>query len=295
MLALCLLGSAACGGGSQYAVPTREEPPPTVGQPVAFDPATISTGRGEGWITLDPEGEWVVFDRHDPETWRQHTIYVARRQGDGWSVPIVAPFSGEHEDRGARFSPDGQRLIFSSNRPPEGKEPAGAHFDLWLVEHDGARWGEPRPLSAPVNSPRHDFHASIASDGTIYFSRYDGQDSELYRATPTGSTYAVESLGPPVNSRYEETDVYIDPDQRFLVFVRTEDPAGFGGDDLWVSFRTPTGWSKPRNLGPQVNSSAYEYGPWISVAEQALYFSSARSGNADLMRIPIARLPAFAP
>ena len=260
---------------------------------VLVAPGVLSTDGGEGWLTFDPSGEVAVFGRHENAGWNRHTIWVARRTASGWSAPVVAPFSGTYEDRGARFSPDGRRLIFSSMRPRPGATEARRDFDLWIVERRGDGWSEPALLPPPVSSEGNDFHASIASDGTIWFasSREGGAGrSDIYMArSSSGGTRVVERLGPPINTERSEPDVFIDPAQRYMILARTDDPSGLGGDDLFISTRTAAGgWSAPRNLGRGVNTTEYEYGPLISADGRTLYFTSHRGGNASLYRIPTA-------
>ena len=260
-----------------------------------FGPDIISTPEGESWITFDPAGTMAVFGRHRNSGWNRHTIHISRRDGNSWTAPQVAPFSGTFEDRGARFSPDGQRLIFSSNRPRPGQgETARQDFDLWVVERSGNAWSEPRLLPAPISSDANDFHASIASDGSIYFasSRPGGAGrSDLYVATFEGGSATVRRLGPSINTAYSEPDVYIDPAQRFLILARTDDPNGLGGDDLYISMRAPDGdWSAPGNLGTAVNTAEYEYGPSVSADGRTFYFTSHRGGQANLFEIPMSAL-----
>ena len=128
----------------------------------------------------------------------------------------------------------------------------------------------------------------MALDGTVYFAsdRERGLGrSDLYKATPGPSGYAVESLGPALNTERSEPDVFVDPQQRFIIFARTDDPKGYGGDDLWLSIQTEDGWSEPQNLGPEINSPEYEYGPALSADGRILYFTSHRDGDADLFEI----------
>lgn len=291
-----LLGSAAVLGsvtasGSGARPDSRQEGVTVVGAGV------ISTAAGESWITFDPTGELVVFGRHENAGWNRHTIHIARRTGDGWSAPAVAPFSGKYEDRGARFSPDGRRVVFSSNRPRPGGPEAGARrdFDLWVVERRGEGWSEPVRLPEPVSSDDNDFHASIARDGSIWFasSRPGGAGrSDIYvaRMSSTGR-YVVERLPAPVNTGYSEPDVFVDPDQRFLIIARTDDPKGRGGDDLYLVTRTPGGqWSEPENLGDVVNTKEYEYGPLVSADGRTFYFTSHRGTDANIYRLPISSL-----
>ena len=257
----------------------------------AVGPGVISTPEGESWITFDATGALAVFGRHANAGWNRHTIYVTRREGDTWSAPAVAPFSGTFEDRGARFSPDGRRLIFSSNRPRPGEgQAARTDFDLWIVERRGNAWAEPQLLPPPVSSDGNDFHASIASDGTIYFasSRPGGAGrSDLYIARRRGDMMVVEGLGPNINTAHSEPDVFVDPAQRFIIIARTDDPSGAGGDDLYISTQASGGeWSTPRNLGSAVNTAEYEYGPLVSADGSTLYFTSHRGGQANLYEIP---------
>jgi hypothetical protein len=48
---------------------------------------------------------------------------------------------------------------------------------------------------------------------------------------------------------------------------------GFGGYDLYVSYRTATGWTSPQNLGASINTPGNEMTPFMDV-NGTLYFSS---------------------
>lgn len=134
------------------------------------------------------------------------------------------PFSGEYADRGARFSVDGHVLFYTSNRPRGGQgNQALGHFDIWLLQLFEDGWGPPRPLPVPLNTEANEIHPSVARDGTVYFAsdREGGLGrSDLYKATPGPTGYAVESLGPVLNTERSEPDVFVDPEQRFVIFAR---------------------------------------------------------------------------
>jgi outer membrane protein OmpA-like peptidoglycan-associated protein len=57
----------------------------------------------------------------------------------------------------------------------------------------------------------------------------------------------------------------------------------YGDQDLYVSFLLGENrWSKPRSLGPRVNSPKVEYAPFIAPDNLTLFFSSnGHSGNGD--------------
>ena len=57
-----------------------------------------------------------------------------------------------------------------------------------------------------------------------------------------------------------------------LLYFSSNREGGFGGWDLYVAFKTSTGWSVPQNLGPVVNTPGDEVSPHLD--GKTLYFSS---------------------
>jgi hypothetical protein len=59
-------------------------------------------------------------------------------------------------------------------------------------------------------------------------------------------------------------------------------PAGYGGGDLYVSFRQTDGaWGEPIDLGPDVNSGMLDYCPTVTPDGRYLFFSRRRSDPPD--------------
>ena len=56
------------------------------------------------------------------------------------------------------------------------------------------------------------------------------------------------------------------------LYFASDRPGGFGGFDLYVSYKTPTGWSVPENLGDGVNTPGDEISPFV--LGTTLYFAS---------------------
>lgn len=255
----------------------------------AYPPVT--TEEGEGWISVNGDGDRMVFGRHRSEGWTNHVLLETVRTSSGWSDPQVLPFSGAFNDRGARFYPALDALLFSSDRPLDGAGEA-SDFNLWVAIHDGEEWIDPEPLDA-LNSDENDFHGSVSATGTIYFSssREGGRGgSDIYRAVLRATGYELEPLVGAVNTEYSEADVFVDPEETYIIFSRTDDPNGFGGDDLWISFLEGYEWDAPQNLGDVVNSSEHEYGSYVSRDGRTLYFTSHQDGDADIMTIPMSLL-----
>lgn len=202
------------------------------------------------------------------------------------------PFSGTYNDRAARFYPALDAMLFSSDRPVNESDTT-PDFNLWIAMHDGEEWLEPEALTS-INSDDNDFHGSVAEDGSIYFAsnRAGGAGkSDIYQAVLGRNGYEVRALNGMVNTEHSESDVFISPDSRFMIFSRTDDPNGQGGDDLWISFPTEKGWSEAKNLGAEVNSAEYEYGAMLSPSLLDLIYASHKDGMGNIVTIPMSKLP----
>jgi hypothetical protein len=94
------------------------------------------------------------------------------------------------------------------------------------------------------------------------------------------------NLGPVVNSEFGDFDSHVLPNGLSLVFA-SDRPGGSGLADLYVTTRNNVTdpWGSPTNLGPSVNSSAFELDPSLSEDELTLVFVSSRSGSSGFFDI----------
>jgi len=58
-----------------------------------------------------------------------------------------------------------------------------------------------------------------------------------------------------------------------ILFFSSDMPGGFGGMDIWVSFKKDSLWTQPENLGAEYNSAGNELFPYI-FRDSILYYSS---------------------
>ncbi|MBL6448915.1 PD40 domain-containing protein [Fulvivirga sp. 29W222] len=88
------------------------------------------------------------------------------------------------------------------------------------------------------------------------------------------------NLGTTINTSGYEISPYLSDDKKRLYFA-SNGHGGFGDADLFVSERlydSWTVWSKPRNLGPGINSSAFD--AYLTIgADSTVMFSSNREGG----------------
>jgi Tol biopolymer transport system component len=246
--------------------------------PVLFAPGKISTKHNERDAAFSPLGNEFFFSLRGPSF---YTIIMLKQEDNSWTEPEVAPFSGKYSDIEACFSPDGQRLYFASNRPLEGTgEPKD--YDIWFVQRQEKGWGEPQNIGSPINTPGDEYYPSFTKDGTIYYtaSYHDalgGEDLNYSKWINNQYTMPI-NLGDSINTKKGEFNACVSPEGSWIIFTSMGWGPGEGGGDLWISFQKSEGhWSRPRNLGNNINSPFLEYCPTLSPDKKYLFFASNRS------------------
>jgi WD40-like Beta Propeller Repeat len=147
-------------------------------------------------------------------------------------------------------------------------------WNLWFSHPDG----QLSVLPYPVNSDASECCSVPLTDGHFLFSSDRSGDWSIYEATITQDGYDVRPLAGDVNSAHGEWPSYVSPDGRLLLFssIRSE---GIGGDDIYVSQRTPDGWAPPCLLPSPVNQAGYEDGASI-VGTRLIWSSRTREGQS---------------
>lgn len=268
-------------------------------------PATVDGPGDEAWLTRSPDGQVILFGRHQPD-YSNHHIYMTRLVDGVWTEAVEAPFTGGKQATAPHFAPDGRSVLFIATWSPSGepREGSAREGNVWRVTWDGTNWGEPRMLPAPINSPATEIDAVEVNGGVIYFSSMraggaggppdytggnpaNGARPDLYRAAPDGAGgYRVEAL--PFNTERTESTLYVTPDESLIVFHRADDPRGLGEDDLFASRRQGDAWGPEIHLVADVNSHAYEYGPEVSADGSTLYFTTHRNPQAGIRAVNLA-------
>jgi Tol biopolymer transport system component len=272
----CLLALAAVGKTRDAAPPYASAQP--IIEPRVFAPGAISTGDFESHPAFTPDGRTLYYLKDNP-AFTFWTIVVSQWRGGRWGEPEVAPFSGRFSDADPFVTADGKKFFFISSRPVAGAsaDKPKDDLDIWVMERTSKGWGEPANLGAPVNSAGNEWYPTVAADGTIYFGsdRAGGKgQTDLYRCRFAEGKYAeAENLGDAVNTRFNEFEPYVAPDQSYLIFMAARQ-GGVGGSDLWVSYNRAGKWTEAKNLGDRVNTPGSEYSPKVSPDGKYFFYSS---------------------
>ncbi len=256
--------------------------------PEMVQPGVISTETNQTFPSIDPQDGSLWFSVYQRSFGRQ-IIMRAPWNGTSWDEPRVASFSAEG-DRAPRFNPDGSVLYFTSSRPVPASMALG-EMNIWRVRRTADGWGVPEVLPAPVNGEGRTIH-NVSTSRAIYLAsnRPGGAGrSDVYRVSLDGAGFGpAVPLGPTINDEHSQPDLYVSPDESWMILVITDHPSGLGGDDLYLVKREGERWGEPRNLGDIINSPEYEYGPSVSPDGTWLYYTSHRDGSANVWRVPLA-------
>lgn len=219
-----------------------------------------------------------------------------------YDVEPVANLNTKYDDFGATFFDDG--LLISSDRDT-GK--VSAYRGSWLYrpfvqtyfvqaemkdkDTKTFQYGWPIPFADKMNMNYHDGPVRLDGiDQTAYFTLYNTNEKKSNRRANTlntqiasmkrvGEQWSKPNVKLSMNSKeYSVAHPCVTPDGDKMFFA-SDIAGGFGGFDIYVCYNESGEWSKPINLGPEINTEGDEIYPFWGLDEN-LYFSS--DGQAGL-------------
>jgi hypothetical protein len=111
-----------------------------------------------------------------------------------------------------------------------------------------------------INAPENE-----AYNYDIYKSEWDGQEFLKAKALPS-----------EVNTNRYEADIFIAPDESYMIFCAKR-REGLGQGDLYISFKEKDGkWSKSKNMGARINTTEHELCPFVTSDGKYLLFTSKK-------------------
>lgn len=152
-------------------------------------------------------------------------LYVVEFSGGKFLKPIPLEVNSNYSENSASFSPDGEKIYFSSNRPG-----GFGGFDIYEIELVGkGKWSEPKNLGENVNSSFDEQCPYVLRDGmTLYFSSKGHQsegDFDIYVVTldDIGEWGEADKLGLPINSDSDDLFYRLSPDENRAVYYTLGD------------------------------------------------------------------------
>jgi hypothetical protein len=211
----------------------------------------------------------------------------------GEPVNLGPPINSPSREVSFFMSADGLEVYVSSERSG-----GLGYIDLWRSTREDADnpWG-PLVNVQEINSRYNESFPCLSADGlTLYFSDWYGGgwsaagdrpggvgSGDLWmctRASRNDPWGTPVNMGAPFNSGSSDMCPIISHDGLTFIFASTRS-GGRGNFDLWMSTRPAAegDWAAPVNMGPAVNSSAYDGDGCLSTDGLALFFCSDRPGG----------------
>ena len=253
----------------------NEVPPGTT--PVVFAPGKVSTteqfefgavfskSRNEFYYAVEING-------------KAETRFMKFENGS-WTSPVAILIHDVYSYNDPFLTPDEKMLFFISDRPLSGVGPK-KDYDIWYVERQSGKWSDPINAGTHINSAKNEYYISFISNGKMYFSSNTGAQTgtnnyDIYSSEFSGGKFQPSvKLAADVNSQHYEADVFVAPDESYLVFAANR-PGGLGSGDLFVSFRDANGnWTPARSLGNAINTETDDFCPYVSPDGKYLFYAS---------------------
>jgi peptidoglycan-associated lipoprotein len=208
------------------------------------------------------------------------------RNPEAYQVEELRDLNSKYDDFSPTFARDDFGVVYftSSREDAKGNKTHGAtgqsFTDIFESRLDKkSKWSMPVPVDN-LDSEFEDGTPDISSDyREIYFTRCEVGKREkkgckIMSATKNGNSWSdPKDLG-ILPDTVVAAHPAISPDGLTLYFV-SDISGGFGGKDIWYVTRNSKSdtWSKPKNAGPDINTSGNEEFPFVR-DDGTLYFAS---------------------
>ena len=219
---------------------------------------------------------------------------IKSTQFDSSLVNLGPNVNSRYVDTHPVISPNGRTLYFARQGHPENVGGSRDPQDVWystLVNGKNKTWSLAKNLGTPINTPDDpNGIASVSANGqsAIVINIYnrdgtvDPQGCSLSKRTRMGWTQPIkQDIKDFINLDKEHVDFFLSTSGKALLMA-VERPDGLGGQDMFVSFPVPdvnSTWTKPKNLGPNVNTAKSDFAPFLAADDKTLYFASEGRGG----------------
>jgi len=260
---------------------------------------------------MAPDGNTLYFGRKSHPSNRYGTqgsetvagsqdIWFSERVGDVWSTARRMPdvLNRDQYNTILSISPDGQTILLKGAYINGVYESRGFSLAKKVV----GGWSIPEKIQIPgyeKMSRGKNEYAYLSMDGKallLAFAEKKNSDrDDIYVSLLGDSGWSrPEQLGEAINTEFSETTPFLAADGRTMYFS-SDRPGGQGSQDIYITKRLGNGWTswrKPVNIGPPVNTSAYDaYYTLAAKGDYAYFLSSTEVGKKDIFRIAIEQEP----
>jgi hypothetical protein len=225
-----------------------------------------------GRVAFSPDGSEFYYCQNDSWQSGDHAKMMVVRYKDGrWRKPSMI---NEHF-LSPTFSMDGKTLYM--RRIIKG----GSMNNVWRSEKSGDTWTTPGVFLEETYGV-YDYMPTLS--GNAYVGSNPSADDEKHGITYAYSVLTlsngvatVKSLGLPLNEPGFNGDLYVAPDESFMI-VSAKETKEYQSE-LYISFRKRDfTWTKPLSLGPRINDGlAHRWGQYVTPDAKYLFYTRGTS------------------
>lgn len=228
-----------------------------------FAPGIVNTSENrevEGMSGADMNTFYFI-KRPVGEESKSNVLAVFEYKNKEWHESVV--FKGESEPS---IAPDGKTIYFSKN----------------YIERTSEGWSELKSLGIPFKDIDI-MRLSASSNDTYYFDTFtpDLDTPIRYSRFIDGKYEQPKSLGNQFAIGKYNAHPFIAPDESYIIWDSIRED-GFGGSDLYISFRMNNGtWGPAINMGDKINTIDKENYPSVSADGKYIFFDRRAAENSD--------------
>ncbi len=154
---------------------------------------------------------------------------------------------------------------------------------------------EPLNMGQNINSVYAEYFPTMTVDGKVLLytrrlgatGQHQQEDFYISMKRKDGSWYPSKNMGNSINTQMNEGAATISADGKTLIFTACDQNGnygpgrnGYGSCDLFFTRKRGDKWTQAVNLGPPINTAAWESQPSLSADGVTLYFVRGVNRNA---------------
>ncbi len=268
---------------------------------------SINSTFNEFSPVISPDGKTLYFLREGHPQNRSKEKYSC----DVWSATqnngrwlnanhLNSPFNLNVSNSIYSISPDGNTLI--TNWVEESAS-VSLTKGFGIIKKTGNGWGKAEKLNIPkfekICKGRYQF-GTLSADGKTFLMSFsqtkNGVEDDIYVSflEKNGEWTVPMNLGDDLNTNSTECIPFLAPDG-YTLYFSSDRKGGLGSNDIYVSKRTDRSWqkwTKPKNMGPIINSEEYDGYFTLSAVDDYAYFVTRKAalGKSDIVKIKLSDL-----
>lgn len=255
---------------------------------------------------LSSDGKTIFFTRDGhPERFGNNVnqdIWFSELVGDKWNKPTIMPkpINNSGANSLITMTPDNNTIYLSNLYDSDGNSDGAG---MSISKRNSMGWDVPKEVEIDdfYNDNQYVSYF-ISQDKKVLFTAIEQKDSrggmDLYvsKEKEDGTYGKPVNLGDQINTFADDFNPYLAADNKTLYYITGGLP-GYGKEDVWVTKRlddTWLKWSKPKNLGSGINSSAAEFSFSLTAKGDQAYMVSYEKldgykGAGDLVKVQLSK------